>query len=45
MDVISNVGFQAVAAICSQHKPDFERTEAARERNLPVTVVNDLTGV
>lgn len=45
MDVVADMGFQAVDAVGAQDEPDLEGAEAAAEGDLPVAVVGDEAGV
>ena len=45
LDMIPDMRFQARDAVGAKHKPDLQGTEAAAERDLPVTVVGHETGV
>lgn len=44
-DGIADVGLQSRHAIGAHDEPDLQRAKAATERDLPVTVVGDETGV
>lgn len=44
-DGVADVGLQSRHAISAHDEPNLQRTKAATERDLPVTVVGDETGV
>lgn len=43
-DMLANVELQTLNAVIPQHKPQFERTEAAAELDVPVSIVDHFTG-
>ena len=43
--MFANVGLQAADAVMADDKPELERSKAAAEGDLPITIVEDRAGV
>ncbi len=43
-DVAADMVLQTLNAVMANHKPQFERTKAAAQRDLPVAIIDDCAG-